>query len=163
MTLSCTYINDVVEILLRQHGELRHLQQEHTSRHVVVFRHPRTDNVVARGPRKVANSSIELVGLLVEQGEGVGLVYGQRTLLVDARKVLVIVRPLEGRPGRIEIGECTHLLTGDDVPNDNGLIFALLLRLLRVGDNVLLAGREVDQLDARVVELLVLGPLGSSP
>mmetsp|Transcript_18275 Transcript_18275/g.61121 ORF Transcript_18275/g.61121 Transcript_18275/m.61121 type:complete len:490 (+) Transcript_18275:43-1512(+) len=154
---------EVEQVLLADLLPGRHLDDRHARRRVAELRHPVSDTVVRRAPRKVADAvhahGHALLALVLPDE-----LHGARLVAVDAvfaepREVLAIVRPPEDGPAHlVELlwaREGPELGARGYVPHDDAL------RLLGHGaprDDEPLAGREVEELDPLVAVLHQLLP-----
>lgn len=140
-----------------------YLEQDDTSRHVLVLGHPVAQIVVGGRPLKVHDVRY-LDAFLVEQRERLRFVDKQR-IGAQTRKILVVEIPLEIRPHechRSLARERTLLLTRAHAPDNERLIVdARFVRVAR--DQVVLARREVNQLHAVMSESRKLIELFASP
>lgn len=140
------------------------------------------------GPFEVHNT-IDLDGGLAQQVHPGKFVDRDRLGLLHSRNVLLISRPLESGPLNLLLGlgitlgtrasseivgnERTQGLSGNDIPDDDVLSFFLVgqnrVTLLNLngargpGGEIVLAGRELDQLHKRVRELLLLRESRATP
>mmetsp|Transcript_29945 Transcript_29945/g.62833 ORF Transcript_29945/g.62833 Transcript_29945/m.62833 type:complete len:273 (+) Transcript_29945:1207-2025(+) len=131
-----------------------------------MFRHPQRHHIVGGRPHELAHA-VHLDG-----GALVALVFDELAVVavhIDAvvaqpREESVVVRPFEDRPLELLFWlralERAQLLPSRRLPHDERL---RLVGLRGPGDDELLARREVDQLDAAVVQLEQLLPRGSPP